>query len=144
MATSTNLLSARELTRRLVARATAGSDAPDSAALAIHAACERTYRELNRSLGTPGSRALLTRAMAQAQAQHPLLAALVIGHQSEAVLEGVPALVQSHGASAVAEGLEAVLETLLGLLGRLIGDDMVTRLVEQSTPIETQDDEDVK
>jgi hypothetical protein len=53
-------------------------------------------------------------------------------------------LIQANGASAVGAGLEVVLETLLGLLGRLIGHDMVARLVEQSAPIGTHDDEDVK
>jgi hypothetical protein len=49
-----------------------------------------------------------------------------------------------HGVPAVAAGLEAVLETLLGLLGRLIGDDMAMQLVEQNTTGETQDNTDVK
>jgi hypothetical protein len=54
------------------------------------------------------------------------------------------AIVEAYGAPAVAAGLEAVLERLLGLLGRLIGDDMVARLVEQSAIVGTKDDEDVK
>lgn len=141
---STDAPSARELTRHLVARAAAQNDVPESAALAAQAACERTYRALARTIGPTGSRALLTRALAQAEAEHPLLKEIRIGRQSEPGLDGVPAIVQAHGAPAVVAGLEAVLETLLSLLGRLIGVDMVARLVEQSAPIETHDDEDVK
>ena len=141
---STAAPSARELARRLVARAAAQSDEPHSAALAAHAACERTYRKLTRSLGQSGSHALLTRALAHARSEHPLLGDIRIGAQSEPGLGGVPGIVQAHGAPAVAAALEAVLETLLGLLGRLIGDDVMAQLVEQSTPIATQDDEDVK
>lgn len=140
----TEAVSARELTRRLVARAAAQSDTPDGAAHAVHAACERTYRKLTRSLGQSGSHALLTRALAQARIEHPLLGDIRIGAQSEPGLGGVPGIVQAHGAPAVAAGLEAVLETLLGLLGRLIGDDVMTQLVERSTPLGTHDDQDAK
>lgn len=136
-------LNARELTRRLVARAPR-SDGPNRAALAAQVACERTYRDLTRWLGPSGSHALLTRALAQAQAEHPFLKEIHIGRRSEPGLDGVTGIVQAHGATAVAAGLEAVLEKLLGLLGRLIGDDMAGQLVEQSRTNEKQDDKDVK
>jgi hypothetical protein len=141
---SSDALSARDLTRRLVTHAAVQSDAPDGAVLAVQAACERTLRELARSLGPAGARALLTRAIAQAQDAHPVLGEIHIGNHSEPGLDGMASLIQAHGAPAVVAGLEAVLETLLGLLGRLIGHDMVARLVEQSAPIGTHDDEDVK
>lgn len=141
---STEAPSARELTRRLVARAAVQSDGPDTAALAAQAACEATYRELTRRLGPAGAHALLTRALAQAQPEYPFLQGLRIGRQSEPTLDGMTAIVEAYGAPAVAAGLEAVLERLLGLLGRLIGDDMVARLVGQSAIDGTQDDEDGK
>jgi hypothetical protein len=50
--------------------------------------------------------------------------------EPEPGLEGVPELIRTHGAAATAGALESLLLTLLGLLGRLIGDDMVMRLVE--------------
>ena len=140
----TNAPNARELTRHLIARAAEHVKVPESAALMAQEACERTLRALTRSLGQTGSRALLTRALAQAEPDHPLLKDLRIGRQSEPGLDGVPGIVQVHGAPAVAAALVVVLDTLLGLLGRLIGDDMVVRLVEQSTPMGMQDDEDVK
>jgi hypothetical protein len=49
-----------------------------------------------------------------------------------------------HGAAAAAAGLEAALETLVGLLGRLIGEDMAAQLIEASTTSETQVNMDVK
>lgn len=124
--------STQELTRRLVARASAGSEAPDGSALAVLAACERTYRELTRRLGQTGSNALLTRALAQAQAAHPVLKEIRIAGTSKTSLDGVTEAVQAHGVSKVAAGLEATLENLLELLSRLIGADMVVRLVESS------------
>jgi hypothetical protein len=141
---SLEALSARELTSRLVGRAPAQSGAREGAALAAHAASERTYRSLTRSLGSTGAQALLTRALAQAQAEHTILKELRVGRPPEVGLVGVTELIQAHGALAVAAGLEAVLETLLGLLGRLIGHDMVAQLVEQTAPVGTRDDEDVK
>ena len=135
--------SARELTRRLVALAAPTSGAPDSVALAAYAACERTYQELTRSVGVAGAHALLLRAIALTSAEHPFLRAIRIDRHAEPGLDGVPDAVRTYGAPAVARGLEAALETLLELLGRLIGDDMVARLVEQSAPTKTQDHEDV-
>lgn len=139
---SSELLSARELTRRLVARAAPEGEAPDSSALAVHAACERACRQLSRSLGAHGFHALLTRALAQAAVEHPLLKEMRIGRPSEPFLGGVAGMVQTHGAPAIAAGLEVMLETLLDVLGRLVGDDMVAQLVEQGAPIETQAGED--
>jgi hypothetical protein len=129
---ATDAPSAQELIRRLVARAAATSDGPTGSPLAVQAACERTYRELTRRLGQTGSSALFSRALAQAQVEHPALGGIRIGASSKASLEGVTEAVRAHGAPQVAAGLEATLEKLLGLLSRLIGDDMVVRLVESS------------
>ena len=128
---STGAPSARELTRRLVTRVAVESDGPDTGAYAVQAACEATYRELTRRLGPAGSHALLTRALAQALAEYPFLQGVRVGRQTDPTLDGMTAIVEAYGAPAVAAGLEAMLEKLLGLLGRLIGDDMVARLVEQ-------------
>jgi hypothetical protein len=57
------------------------------------------------------------------------------------VFGDVPALVAKHGPEAVAAGLSAALETILTLLGRLIGDDLVARLVEPDTKAEMRADE---
>jgi hypothetical protein len=132
--------SAQELTRRLVARAAGENGTAESVALAVHAACERTYRELTRSLGPTGSQALLARAIAQSEAEHPLLKDIRIGRQAKPEVDGVRAAAETHGAPAVAAALEAVLVTLLGLIGRLIGDDMVARLVEPSASTGTHED----
>jgi len=137
-------LGVRELAQRLVARVHSKSAGPDSAALAAQAACERTYRDLARFLGPTGAQALFTRALGLAQAEHTFLKDVRIGHRSATALEGVAGIIQVHGAAPVAAGLRAVLETLLGLLGRMIGDDMATQLVEQNTTSETHDNTDVK
>ena len=73
---------------------------------------------------------LLTRAVAEAREEHPLLKDIRVG-QDDPVLDGVEGAVEAHGAPAVTAALESVLVTLLSLLGRLVGDDMAARLVEQ-------------
>ena len=112
--------------------------------MVAHEAVERTYQALSRSFGASGSHALLARALAQAQSKHPLVKELLLDRRSGPALDNMASIVQTHGAPAVATALEAVLETLLDLLGRLIGDDMVARLIEQSSSTGTQDDEDAR
>jgi hypothetical protein len=137
-------LSARELTRLLVARAAAQSGATDSEALAVHAAVEHTYHELARSIGASGSHALLIRGIAQAQAGHPLLTDLRVGRDAEPGVDGVAELVKAKGAPAVVAGLEAVLEAVLELLGRLVGPEMVPRLVDYRALVGTNYDEELR
>ena len=67
----------------------------------------------------------------QAEAEHPLLNEVRIGRQTDPILGDVTDMVETYGATAVAEGSEAMLETVFGLLGKLIGDDMVPRLVDR-------------
>ena len=129
---ASDALNAQELTRRLVARASSADNGQNDPSLAVQTACERTYHELTRRLGQTGSSALLTRALVQAQTEHPVLKEIRLGGSSKTTLNGVKEAVQAHGVPAVAAGLEATLEKLLGLLSRLIGDDKVARLVESS------------
>lgn len=135
---------ARQLTRRLIAREAAESDSPDVAVAAAHAAGERLFRELARWLGATGCHALFTRALAHARSTHPALAEVSVEHRSAPTLEGVAESVRAHGAAAVAAGLESLLVALLELLGRLIGDDMAARLVEPSAPIHSRHDESLE
>ena len=139
---STDTASARELTRRLVARAAAQSESSNGAVPPIYAASERVCLDLSRSLGAAGFNALLARALEQAQKRHPLLEQIRIGHTPDPILGGLAATAKSHGDGAVAAGLEATLETLFVLLGRLIGDDMVPRLVEQGAHVGSHDEEE--
>ena len=142
-------VTSRQLAHRLVALATAGRDAthgevPDGDALAVHEAAERACRALSRSLGAAGFGALLTRALALTEPDHPLLAEVRLGRNAQQILGDVAGIIRVRGAPALAAALEDLLETLFGLLGRLIGNDMVARLVEPSAPAETTNDEDEK
>ena len=120
----------RELMRRLIARGGAPDD--DVAAATAHDACERVFRELSRWVGTGGSVALLSRALIESRAKHPALAELRIDHQSSVALKGVAESIKAHGGAELARGLESLLESLIGLLGRLIGYDLAATFVERS------------
>jgi hypothetical protein len=120
----------RELMRHLIARGGAPDD--DAAAAAAHDACERAFRELSRWVGTGGSVALLRRALIEARAKYPVLAEIHIDDQSKVALQGVTESIQAHGGAELARGLESFLESLIGLLGRLIGYDLAATFVERS------------
>ncbi|MEO5816523.1 MAG: hypothetical protein ABIT20_14715 [Gemmatimonadaceae bacterium] len=140
----TYALSAQELSRRLVASAEADKGIDGGDAGAARAASERACRELSRSLGAAGFNALLTRALLQAEDEHPLLKDIRVEPNGDTVLGHMPEIVMTYGAASVATALEAMLAIMFGLLGRLIGDDMVPRLVERKAPEGTYAGGDVK
>ncbi|MGI9078069.1 MAG: hypothetical protein ACR2G6_12195 [Gemmatimonadaceae bacterium] len=118
------------MVRRLTAIRIAGA-APDALAGA-RAACQFLHHELSLWLGVDGSRALFNSAIGRARPDHPVLSDI----QHEALLSPThPAIargVQIHGTGATVAALESTLVVLIQLLGRLIGDDMATRIVENS------------
>ena len=130
-----------ELARRLIAREASASGLANSPAAATQAACERVYRGLALWLGENGSQALFTRALAQARSAHAPVREISLRAKSEHRLDGVAEAIQTYGPPAVAAGLEAVLAGVLELLARLLGADIATRLVEQTTPGDDRDDE---
>jgi hypothetical protein len=131
----------RELARRLVAYAASRPISQSSGAAAqAHAACERTHFDLTRTLGAIAADALLERALDGARRRHPLLQQIRIGRPTAAKQEGLGPMIQAHGEEKVACALVDTLEALLALLGRLVGHDMVVRLVEPPGQAGTQDE----
>ena len=140
---SSEARSARDVTRSLTARARGNDSSADGDALAVAAACEGAFAELSRSLGAPGFGTLLLRAKTTTQRMHPVLGDMHFAGRAPH-LSGVPDLVQLHGGLTVIEGLEAILDTMFGVLGGLIGLDMVIRLVERDLPVDSTLVEDTK
>jgi hypothetical protein len=136
------VLSAEQLVHRLIARIATPTNDPAAIALATHAASERVYRELTRSLGQVGAAHLLSRAILIARPKHPALDQIRIDRQSTPDVTGVTAAIETFGAPATTAALEAVLATFLALLGRLIGEDLVSRLVEPALSHVPHDDRD--
>ena len=123
---------ARQLAHRLINSRRSGRAADETPARAAAAACDHLYRELSRWVGPDGCHALFTRALAQARTEYPLLEQIQLRARSEPYIDGVAATIMAHGDPATAEGLESMLVRLVELLGRLIGDDMATKLIERS------------
>jgi hypothetical protein len=123
---------AQELARRLLARDAPAEDAPDAVAATTEHVCGRVSANLSRWFGIDGTNALFARALVRAQADHPALANVRYSRQSAVCLEGLAESARLHGAHAAADGVAAILTALIELLGRLIGQDIAMRLVEQS------------
>jgi hypothetical protein len=124
--------SAQQIARRLIdSRRTEPGEA-HSEARAAAAACDALYLGLSRWVGPDGSHALFSRALAEARTEHPALMQIELRVRSEPYVDGVTETIMAHGEAATRAGLESMLVRLIALLGRLIGDEMAMRLIEQS------------
>ncbi len=134
--------------RRLLAAAsaphasgTSGARAPDPVA-----AAERVLADLADTLapwfGVYGYRALLTRSLVLAQAEHPVLASVRVRAPTAVVLDGLAEAAEAHGPEVLVDGVAALVAAVTALLGRVIGDDMALNLVEGSMggPVPTAPD----
>jgi hypothetical protein len=120
----------RTAVRRFIAVAPAAS--AESGVTQAQAACERLYRDLARWTGADGCHALFLRALMETRGVHPLLTALRIRIDAEPRVDGIDEAVRARGMEATAEALEAFLVTVVELLSRFIGEDMVITLMERS------------
>jgi hypothetical protein len=102
---------------------------PEDVAAAAARLCAQLSAGLGRWIGSEGYRALLDRALALARAEHPALGSLSYDRGEQPV---TPADVRAHGPSKVAAGMVALVATLIELLGRMVGEEMAVRLVEQT------------
>lgn len=123
---------ARQLARRLIGARPTERAGTETAARAAAAACDHLYQALSRWVGSDGCHALFTRALAEARTEYPALAQIQLRARSQPYIDGVPETIMARGDAATAEALESTLVHLVELLGRLIGDDMATKLIERS------------
>jgi hypothetical protein len=125
---------ARQITSRLIDHSRAlGGSAPEFAHPPA-AALDRLYLDLARWVGFDGCHALFTRALAEARTKHPILETIELHPRSTPYLEGVAETVEQHGARETDQALEAMLLVVVEVLGRLIGDEMATILIERGLP----------
>ena len=123
---------ARKLARRLIEARRSERSGGETPARAAAAATDGLYRELSRWVGLDGCNALFSRSLSEARTDFPALAQIEIRARSQPHIDGVAETIMARGDPATAEALEFMLERLVELLGRLIGDDMATRLIERS------------
>jgi len=127
--TQRSTVGATEVARLLWARAAGDASAPDDVAAASERLCAQLRRGLGRWVGATGYTALLDRAVHLARSEHPALGSLSCHGGEEQV---VSAAVRDHGAREVEAGMVAAVAGLIDLLGRIIGEEMALRLVEQT------------
>jgi hypothetical protein len=106
-----------------------------TSAAAVAAAADRCFvrlaETLTRWIGVSGYRALLRRAIALDGSDQAALAGLALRDGDErASLEMVAAL----GAEQIAAAVTGLLATITSLLGRMVGEPVAVRLLEQAEP----------
>lgn len=122
---------ARDLIRKLIDdRGTRVGGSADARTIA--SAGDFLYRELSRWIGHDGCHAVFTRVLADSRGEHPALKHIHCRTRTHPYIEGAAEAVSAHGEPATAVALEAVLIRVVELVGRLIGDDMATILIERS------------
>jgi hypothetical protein len=120
---------ATKVARDLWERVAGDAESSEEVAAAVERTCIQLRAGLGRWIGAMGYRALLDRALVLARAEHPALGSLSCHGGDEKM---ITAAVSTHGAAEVAAGMVALVAGLVELLGRIIGEDMALRLVEQT------------
>jgi hypothetical protein len=87
-------------------------------------------KNLRHALGDDGHKALLARALARMQPDHPILSDAQLFGESGVTPDGLAASVNAHGAPLVTATITSVLATLVDILSGLIGPDMVLNLID--------------
>ncbi|MEO8910290.1 MAG: hypothetical protein ABI408_08685 [Gemmatimonadaceae bacterium] len=128
-----------QLAQRLLERErhTGGADITRSSAAAQ--AGEELYRALSRWIGSDGCHALFTRARAQEQAENRPLELLQLRPRQDPYISGVDEAKGEYGDEATGVAIESMIVGMIELLGRLIGVDMATNLIERSLSEFAQD-----
>jgi hypothetical protein len=132
-------VTARQLAKRLVDRETGMGNSKTTRASAVALAGEGLYRALSRWIGSDGCHALFTRARAQEQPANRALESLQLSPRHDPYITGVEESIEEYGNDATADAIESMIVGMIELLGRLIGVDMATSLIERSLSEFAQD-----
>jgi len=103
--------------------------------------CTHLRFGLGRWVGSDGYRALLDRAIGQTRAAHPVLDGLSCHGSGELAARGS---MKGPDAGEIADGMIAMVTALIELLGRIIGEEMSIRLVDQIGAPGIQGGENIK
>ena len=133
--------SARELARQILERDLREGDAP--APIDVAAAAERAFHRISNGLshwvGSDGTQALFSRALALAQARDHSLKAVQPPARSALFLDTLAQNAQPDDGAGVLNGVTLIMTTLIELLTRLVGEDLAVRLVADAATGETPD-----
>jgi hypothetical protein len=124
----------RDFAERLIAYETSGNKSSETKNWAASLVCEKLRPHLATLMGNVGFRALLSRALALANAE--VLWLRVVHVKSDGSLEGLDELELEAqlDPEEIAEGCVVLLSQLLGLLVAFIGENLTLRLVREIWP----------
>ena len=112
-----------------LSQASPAGDTPIDHGARVAGFCARLSLGLSPWIGTEGYGALLRRGLAEARPSHPLLTSLRCdGTDAQEIAE----LIAVHGAAEVTAAIEGLLESVIDVLGRIIGPELATQLVAQA------------
>src|SRR5664279_3678690 len=117
----------RELAQRLIAYEGAASNTSEPMELAAFRVCDTLRQPVCALTGVDGFRALLSRALALAKAEAPILSALQVA--ADGSLQGLDELGRQIDKAQVRDGRAILIAQLLRLLLTFIGEAMTSRLV---------------
>jgi len=129
-----------ETAHRMLASETAASDTQEAQIAAAERVLGRLQEHILRWFGPDGFHAVLSRALATARKAHPALAHVRIEPRSEARLTELAANAQAYRPAELRDAFQALVAATIALLSRLIGDDLVRRLLQHAWPLETPND----
>ena len=117
----------RDLAESLIAHESAGGKTSEPMELAAFRVCDTLRPPVCALAGVDGFRALLSRALALAKAEAPILSVLQVA--ADGSLQGLDELGRQIDKDPVREGGVILIAQLLGLLLTFIGEAMTSRLV---------------
>ena len=129
-----------ETARRLLASEATASDTQEAQIAAAERVLGRLQEHLLRWFGPDGFHAVLSRALATARKDHPALAHVRIEPRSEARLTELATNARTYRLAELHDALQALLAAMIALLTRLIGDDLVRRLLQEAWPQDMPND----
>jgi hypothetical protein len=119
--------------RALIANEVGERATPDAVAAGAARACEKLCLHLARIVGGTGILALFDRSVAVSRSEFPWLPA-ASGASSAARWTELASALAGQPPAAALEAVAMVVTTLVELLGRLIGDDLTLRLLQELRP----------
>ena len=122
----------RDFAERLIAYETRGNKSSDPKTPAAFHVCEKLRPHLALLMGNAGFRALLSRALALANAEVPWLRAVHV--KADGSLEGLGELEAQLEPEEIAEGKVVLVAQLIGLLVAFIGESLTLGLVREVWP----------
>ena len=122
----------RDFAERLIAYETRGNKSSGTKTPAAFPVCEKLRPHLATLMGNTGFRALLSRALALANAEVPSLRAVQV--KADGSLEGLDELEVQADPEELAKGSVVLVAQLLGLLVAFIGENLTLRLVREVWP----------